>query len=357
MQVQKNKEHFYWLDLIRFLAAFCVVTVHTRGEVLETYSLLEENSQNLFTQLFYFVNSWGGIGVLVFFVLSGFLVGGRTAERILKGTADFYQYAIDRSVRIGLPLVGSLILIIIVNSFLGMPINWLKIIGNLFSLQGIFCGDVGGVFWTLSYEVWFYVLFASLILLLRGKYNYLSVIGLILFTMSLCAFVILDTYLLFVLLCGVMGYFLAKSDWKISKKGLFFLAFMFFALSSVTLISGPSRAHSYILSRYINTDIMKILIGLVSMLFISGIIRIKPSGVFGTIEKYGTVLAKFSYSLYLTHWQVLKIINHFFGRSTNIDGIAIGKFVLSVFSCIIFAYLFYLLTERNTTFVKNLLKR
>lgn len=77
MNSEQKQIHYHWLDLIRFIAAFLVVAVHVRCEFFNTYSLLDHNSQNYFTQVFFFLNSFGGQAVIIFFVLSGFLVGGK----------------------------------------------------------------------------------------------------------------------------------------------------------------------------------------------------------------------------------------------------------------------------------------
>ncbi len=202
------KQHYHWLDLIRFLAAMCVVLVHARGEVWETYSLLDDGSKGIATQITYAALSLGYAGVIVFFVLSGFLVGGRTIDNILNSKANIHKYIIDRSVRIGLPLIGSIALIFVVNLWLGKPTNYITLLGNLFGLQGIFVDDAGGVFWTLSYEIWFYILIGGLILFCSKQ----KICGSIVITIAVCSFTALDTFLLFILVLGIMSYFLAQTN-------------------------------------------------------------------------------------------------------------------------------------------------
>ena len=51
--------HFYWLDLVRFLAAFAVMAGHFRGAFFVEYSLLPEAQQNIFVFIFYSVTRLG----------------------------------------------------------------------------------------------------------------------------------------------------------------------------------------------------------------------------------------------------------------------------------------------------------
>lgn len=331
-----------------------VVLVHARGEVWETYGLLEDNSKNIFTFILYSIFSLGFAGVIVFFVLSGFLVGGRTSERILYKTADIKQYVIDRGVRIGLPLIGSLALIVIVDVWLDKQVDWGMLTGNLFALQGIFVGDAGGVFWTLSYEMWFYILFAGLILLLvNHKY-----IGVMVLAVALSAFTALNTYLLLVLLMGIMSYYLARTTLYSSNIILYISSLLFVLSVCGVMLASDSKAFDMSIFKFLNKDVLTIMTGFSAALFIADVVkRIPASEAQKAMDKVGSKLAVFSYSLYLTHWQVLRVINYYWGRSTSIDGMAMIKMVCTIIICIVFAYVFYVLTERNTAVVKGWFKK
>ena len=86
----ENKQHFYWLDLIRFLAAFEVVLCHYRGFFFVEYGLLPAEQQNIFSQIFYFATRLGHEAVLIFFVLSGLLVGGKALDKARLGTFNLH---------------------------------------------------------------------------------------------------------------------------------------------------------------------------------------------------------------------------------------------------------------------------
>lgn len=103
-----EKKRFYWLDPIRALCALLVLLVHARSVMFTLYVDLVPSSQNVFTQIFYIICSLGGFAVAMFFILSGFLVGGRSIEkaahgrltirRFVVGSFVSYRCAADRSV-------------------------------------------------------------------------------------------------------------------------------------------------------------------------------------------------------------------------------------------------------------------
>ena len=173
-------QYYYWLDSIRFLAAFIVVISHTAHVFQTNFEGLADNYNGPLSAIMYLILRSGAEAVLIFFVLSGFLVGGRSAEKIRNGHFNTRSYIIDRSVRILLPLIPALLLSYIVNYLIGENYTWYDYLGNLLSLQNIFVPPVNGVLWSLSCEVWYYVFMLGVALLIVNKskkwggYLYLS---------------------------------------------------------------------------------------------------------------------------------------------------------------------------------------
>ena len=57
--MEKEKVHYYWFDLLRFLAALVVVLSHFRGAFFVEYSLLPESQQNALVFVFYSLTRLG----------------------------------------------------------------------------------------------------------------------------------------------------------------------------------------------------------------------------------------------------------------------------------------------------------
>ncbi len=86
------------LDLLRWVAAFLVVAEHARSFILRSYA--DAPQAGLFGKAFYFLTGFGHSSVMVFFVMSGFLVGGKVLERLALGTFSWQKYLVDRSSRL-----------------------------------------------------------------------------------------------------------------------------------------------------------------------------------------------------------------------------------------------------------------
>lgn len=99
----RQKSHYYWLDTMRFVAAFMVLLSHARNTFFPAFGDLPAGQHNIFSMAFTLFCRMGHEAVIVFFVLSGFLVGGRGFERIKNGSMNVGSYAIDRFARITPP--------------------------------------------------------------------------------------------------------------------------------------------------------------------------------------------------------------------------------------------------------------
>jgi peptidoglycan/LPS O-acetylase OafA/YrhL len=172
---------FIWLDFVRGLSAIAVCASHLRAALFVDYSSLV--NATLFQKAFYLATGLGHQAVMVFFVLSGFFVGGsvlRSGERFRPG-----NYAIARLSRLWIVLVPALLLTAIVDHLIagvapgvlagGFEPIWhsgpvsaaeysaspLNFLANLAFLQTIVAPVFGtnGPLWSLANEFWYYVLF------------------------------------------------------------------------------------------------------------------------------------------------------------------------------------------------------
>ena len=168
------------LSLLRGLAALEVAAAHLRAEIYPGLRLLQDPT--LAYQAFSFVTGFAHQAVIVFFLISGWLVGGSLLNRLNQPRA-LANYAIDRATRLWTVLLPTLLLILLIGMLIGeahparfdvSPANdysALSFLGNLLGLQTILVPNFGGNYalWSLSYETWYYVQFPLLALTLFGQ--------------------------------------------------------------------------------------------------------------------------------------------------------------------------------------------
>ncbi len=247
----ENKVHYYWLDLVRFTAAFLVLICHFRGAFFVEYTLLPAEQKNPLIFAFYSLTRLGNEAVLIFFVMSGFLVGGKAIERLQQGAFDIKGYAIDRTVRIMLPLISALLLFIPVSIIRGLDIDWLAWLGNLFSLQGICTYSVIEPLWSLSYEVWFYILMGTISLFFIKQNIISKKIYAVLFLL-ICSLVFtkLHPHYLFMWFMGAFAYLIIpKKINKLFLWGSFIVMICFIILLQLT--SGSRLNEGTDISQYL----------------------------------------------------------------------------------------------------------
>ena len=158
-------EKFYFpkLDALRGAACFYVL-IHNF-----IYSL---HSQDLVPDVVKLIFAAGQEAVIIFFILSGFLV---RISFIRQPELSFKTYLFKRFKRIYFPLIISMLLSVLILAWNGTLLNkisWVDIIGNFLLLQDFGSVKPGTWFypflgnlplWSLSYEWWFYLMFYPLI--------------------------------------------------------------------------------------------------------------------------------------------------------------------------------------------------
>jgi len=177
------------LNAIRGAAALIVLLGHTRSLF---FSSLTANSGP--TQAANYIargyhTTVGEEAVIIFFVLSGYLVGGSVIRAVKNGTWSWKSYLFKRITRlwvvlipalffgialdiIGMHLFGSAASIYAGPSSTFVPhdllarLSWKVIVANALFLQGILSPTAGtnNSLWSLAYEWWYYLQFPLLIL-------------------------------------------------------------------------------------------------------------------------------------------------------------------------------------------------
>lgn len=170
------------LDLSRWMAAFLVVIEHIRSFTFVDYGM--GASMGVMWKAFYFMTGFGHSAVMIFFVMSGFLVGGRALDRLAQGTFSWQKYFVDRSSRLYAVYLLALLLGAALDycgyhfvnrfglyneSFSGrIPVVNFNFHQNLspsvFGLNLVMCQTIlgpvfgsNGPLWSLANEAWYYL--------------------------------------------------------------------------------------------------------------------------------------------------------------------------------------------------------
>ena len=106
------------LDLLRGITAFLVLAGHLRASAFQSYATLQETgipSSVPVEEAFYFMTGLGHQAVIVFFALSGFLVGGKALRDILAGRFSWRCYLLRRLTRLWIVIIPALLLTLLLD--------------------------------------------------------------------------------------------------------------------------------------------------------------------------------------------------------------------------------------------------
>ncbi len=146
------------LDLLRLVAVLVVIWHHQLGEEAVKSCL----------GLWQFTTRGGWVGVDLFFVLSGYLVGGLLfQEQVRFGSVDWRRFLIRRGLKI-YPAFYVLLAVLLVPELQSGAPRIRKILGELFFLQN-YLGGLRDHTWSLAVEEHFYLLLTALVVWLAWR--------------------------------------------------------------------------------------------------------------------------------------------------------------------------------------------
>ena len=183
-----EKDRFVHLDFVRGVAALLVAAGHLRAFWFVDLKFLPHHTP--VDGLFYGLSSLGNQAVIIFFVLSGFFVGGSVLSARAANRWSWKHYAFNRLSRLWVVLIPALCFTLAVDSLglalthgsgydgrfkeyvnlgphhaHGLNLDASTFVGNVFFLQGVATPTYGtnGPLWSLAYEFWYYLLFPVLV--------------------------------------------------------------------------------------------------------------------------------------------------------------------------------------------------
>jgi len=373
-----------FLDFARWSAAAVVFAGHLRNPMFLGYKDLSNFDRNLIVQVWYFTTGWFAEAVIVFFVLSGFLVGGLACAKARENTFLLSSYSIDRITRLFLAFLPALILTALLDAIGSsafsaagfydhtQPMIQQKVASepfvsnmtlgifamNLAMLQTFFSPSYGSnqPLWTISAEFWFYVVFgAAMAGLMRGSWVKRA-FGLGVVTLLT---VVLGTQFVLLLglwLVGVVTVFMPRS---LERPLIAFILFV--AVLAIVRIKHDVFEATPLLHRLKDYVVA---VAFAWLLISMRSVRFRLLERLGSLNRF---LANFSYSLYLIHFPLMLFILaglHATGRFTDIavgyrptdvEGVTI--YVTMIILVYAISWGFSVLTERNTERLRDFVNR
>jgi peptidoglycan/LPS O-acetylase OafA/YrhL len=310
------------LDLIRALAACAVMVGHLRTLFFVDFLQLSHKSWPL--EALYFLTGFGHQAVIVFFVLSGFLISSTVIRSHVLGKWSWRDYVVNRATRLYVVLIPGLLLgffwdrlgswLFAAKGIYARPLSDLgpavplqnltpgDFLGNLLFLQTILFNTFGsnGPLWSLANEFWYYVLFpvalaAGLAWASRRLRLAIPFTCLAIFIAAFIGRGILIGFLIWLAGCGlVFLYSRVQVRSRLVALGLLCLA---------SVLSGVSFAVARVLNR--DPVLSDLEVGLVFTLFLFAVlqfaVRRNSSPYSALVHRF----AGFSYSLYVLHFPFL----------------------------------------------------
>jgi peptidoglycan/LPS O-acetylase OafA/YrhL len=185
------------LDVLRALAAFLVLVSHWRALLFIDFPEIASHKLRALLAVPYVLSGAGHQAVIIFFVLSGFLIGSSVWRKTGQQRWDWRDYLLHRLTRLWLVLIPALVLCAMWDA-IGLhshaaPLlyagqvhnsvipnvaerhNWPTFWGNFLFLQDTVTHTFGsdGPLWSLANEFWYYLLFPCAIIALRSGSGWL----------------------------------------------------------------------------------------------------------------------------------------------------------------------------------------
>ena len=211
--------------------------------------------------------------------------------------------------------------------------------------------------WSLAYEIWFYFLAGCLAVWIMSSAGKRIMVGFLL-ALGFVIFTKLEVVFLFAWILGASTYWLCSKpkNMKLAMIGGIFVVvgYMFSQLRSATVSVDMSTWLQYVPSSGVATLILSLGIALL----LPYLTKLVPKSKQGNmVNELGRKLATFSYTLYLTHYPVLYILEHYMVERFNVINFeSITWYMLRIVTCVVIGWLFYLPFERHTSRVRKKLQ-
>lgn len=362
-----------WLDLFRAAAAFAVVVSHARP--LFMVSAVDGQVLSPLSRTLYLLSGYGHQAVMVFFVLSGYLVGGTVLRSVRDGRWSWRKYLTQRGTRLYVVLLPALVLTLcwdwgeqrlssgqvanddtavanIRSETIREHTSVATFAGNVAFLQTVVVPPLGSntPLWSLANEFWYYLVFpmawlavAGRNIAVRKRVAFLAAVGVTLGLLGTKIAIYFPIWLLGVLVAGLPESTIIQR--KAVRRTLSLIALV--GLAGLMAVVGLGKLKNELLSDY--------LIGFAFALLVYALKHSRRPTASLTARRWVGGFADFSYTLYLVHLPPLICLRAWLTyESAWVPGTTTWpKLGLIVAAVVGYAYLLSLVTERQTERVRR----
>ena len=360
------------LDAIRGVAALVVFLAHGRNMFFGNVGALARS--NAFAAAPSGDQEAAGIGhhaVIVFFVLSGYLVGGGVLKGMKTGRWSWPVYLRQRLARLWVVLLpalaiglmldlagirgagpGSLYQAPVGQSVVIHPVaqglNLATLLGNIVFLQRIKVGDFGsnGALWSVANEFWYYIAFPLLVILVRTVS--LSTRALCILALSLICWLTGFPVVLYfsIWLLGVAVSVITPSLGRSAAGVLTITSLLLFGCASIWLRTHPTPLY-----------LADLILGVVASALIYGCLHYRKTA-WPAYSKLAGALAGMSYTLYVMHLPALTFMSSVIvdpWRPWPKHAVNIAEFAGVILAVFLYATVVYFAFERHTDRIRKAL--
>lgn len=367
-QLDEDSMQSLLMNLLRGIASLQVAAAHLRSEIYPGLRGLDEPGIAYMALAFF--TGFAHQAVMVFFLISGWLVGGSLLNKLGKPRA-LRSYAIDRVTRLWTVLVPTLFLMLGIGLVAGAvtpepagfgatagDFSAGAFAGNLLGLQTILVDTFGGNYplWSLANETWYYIQFPLLILIFTGR-------GLLQQTACALLLALTAAFLPFTMTLYFCIWLLGAAFSRIRVESSF--------VSRILLLAVAMGVSVYYRLNGLNDDIrpesfvQDLICSLPVVILLAAMVKPvnRESAILRQLGAFGKWLSEFSFTLYVLHVPAIKLMQHIgltqFGRQkldpASLADLAIYFGMLAIL--LASAYLSYLVFERNTYRVRRAVKK
>lgn len=311
-ELGEDSYHSLLIALLRGLAAVQVAAAHLRSEFFPGLRTMADPP--LAYQGLAFFTGFAHQAVILFFLISGWLVGGSLLNKLGRPHA-LKIYAIDRVTRLWTVLIPTFSLMLLFGLFAGELIpdtidysrsnnySVISFVGNLFGLQTVTLSTFGGNYplWSLANETWYYLMFPLLLVLIKAA----SATRRVLAMLALLAIALWLPYAMTLyFLIWLLGAIFSRIRIDCGNAGRAVLLAAFLAIAVYHRLTG------------INDDLVPeafvqdLVLSIAFLLFLSSTqVKIKPQArLAAPLAKVGKFFAEFSFTLYVLHVPLIRMM-------------------------------------------------